>query len=250
MKTSPFLQIFRNSGTNSTWSVIWLCVLLGLLGGCESTKQARVDSTSCFLNDYSILRVGKVDEADRIYRKPLVDWKSYRKVLLDPVSIWKPSQKQLDAHAEALDLEHFADYFYHALYQSLSNDYEMVFDPGPDTLRVQAAITNIEQSWVILDVITAMPGVDLFSRVKEYTTGKPLFTGGTSIEFKVVDAKTQDLLMAGVDRRVGTKDIDADAFDSWADAEAAMNYWAQQARWRFCTLRGDINCVRPGDEEN
>lgn len=225
--------------------MVYMFALFLALEGCAQTTQVREIKTSGFLDDYSMLRDENEDEAARIYRKSDVDWASYEKVLLDPITIWRPSKKQLEAHAMAQDLEHFADFFYHAVYQTLSQDYEMVHDPSPKTLRIQAALTSIEESWAILDVITAVPGARLFSRATKYTTGKPLFTGEASIEFKVIDTESQELLMAGIDRRVGTKTFDAEAFDNWTDAEAALEYWAKKAKWRFCTLRGDPNCVRP-----
>jgi len=120
-----------------------------------------------------------------------------------------------------------------------------VYDPGPNTLRVQAALTSVEESWAMLDVMTAVPGARLFSRIHEYTTGKPLFVGEASIEFKVQDAQTPTLLFAGIDRRVGTKTIDSSAFDNWTDAEATLQFWAKKAQWRFCALRQDHTCIMP-----
>jgi len=97
----------------------------------------------------------------------------------------------------------------------------------------------------MLDVLTAVPGARLFSRIQEYATGKPLFAEEASIEFKVQDAQTPTVLFAGIDRRVGTKTIDSRAFDNWIDAEAALKLWSEQARWRLCILRGGSTCLKP-----
>ncbi len=224
--------------------VCWAVLILNM-AGCAETQQVRDVKTSGFLEDYSILRDGRENEAARVYINSEVDWASYDKILLDPITIWRPSKRSLEAHAAVQDLERLADFFYHALYQTLSQDYEMVYDPGPNTLRVQAALTSVDESWAMLDVMTAVPGARLFSRIHEYTTGKPLFVGEASIEFKVQDAQTPTLLFAGIDRRVGTKTIDSSAFDNWTDAEATLQFWAEQAKWRLCTLRGGVTCLKP-----
>ncbi len=223
----------------------FLGLLVALLGACAETKQVRDVRTSGFLDDYSILRQGGEDETARIYSNPKTNWSAYDKILLAPITLWRPSQEQLEYMAESQDLEHLATFFYHTLYQKFSEDYEMVDEPAPGTLHVQVGLTSVEESWVMLDVITTLPGGRLFSRGLEYSTGKPLFTGEASVEFRVTDAETGDLLRAGVDRRVGAKTLDKDSFDNWTDAEAVLEFWANRAKWQLCTLRGETSCVHP-----
>ena len=59
---------------------------------------------------------------------------------------------------------------------------------------------------------------------------------------------TGALLVAGIDKRVGEKRM-LTSFDSWSDIDDAMAFWAQQARFRACRLRGDSNCVEPASKK-
>jgi hypothetical protein len=54
----------------------------------------------------------------------------------------------------------------------------------------------------------------LLSTTSEFVTGKPAFVGEATIEGKITDARTGQLLVAGIDRRVGGDEIEA-SVDSW-----------------------------------
>ncbi len=41
------------------------------------------------------------------------------------------------------------------------------------------------------------------------------------------------------------KTFDSRSFDNWSDAEAALEFWANQARLHLCRLRGGANCLPP-----
>ena len=67
----------------------------------------------------------------------------------------------------------------------------------------------------MLDVISGIPApmnaLAAGSMLKNVATGKPAFTGEAVIEAKVTDAQTGEVLRAAVDRRVGTKKLDAES---------------------------------------
>ena len=63
--------------------------------------------------------------------------------------------------------------------------------------------------------------------------GKPGFVGEVSVEAKITDAQSGELLLAAVDRRAGTKSLRGST-NSWNDVEQAYQYWADKARWRLC----------------
>ena len=70
------------------------------LAGCAATKHARSVEPSGFLQDlYPQMREGKGDEALLVYRNPHVDWATkatYKKVLLDPVMIWRGKDSKME----------------------------------------------------------------------------------------------------------------------------------------------------------
>ncbi|HEY6085568.1 MAG TPA: DUF3313 family protein [Nitrospira sp.] len=84
------------------------------------------------------------------------------------------------------------------------------------------------------------------SVLKTVATGKPAFTGEAVIEAKVIDAETGDVLRAMVDRRVGTKKLDAQSFNSWSDVYESLRYWAENGRYQLCKARRtQTDCPMP-----
>lgn len=232
-------------------AMVWV-VLSVMLTGCTATKQARGVTPSGFLQDlYPEMREGKGNEALLVYRNPRVDWAAkatYHKVLLDPVMIWRGKDSTLEG-PERKEVQAIADAFYALLYQELAKDYEMVTEPGPKTLRMQAALTDVGQSRPALDILSSVPApfnvAFVASTVKTLSTGKPLFKGEASIEGKLMDADSGEVLAAAVDRRVGGRFLDREVFDSWNDVHGALRYWAQLTRFRLCQMRKQTDCVQP-----
>ena len=85
----------------------------------------------------------------------------------------------------------------------------------------------------------------LGSLLKDLGTGKPLFVGEASIEMKISDAESGEILAASADRRVGKRHLDSGSFDSWDDVHKTLAYWAEQLRYRLCQQRGESTCVPP-----
>ena len=226
-------------------------VILCLLAGCSATKQARDVEQSGFLGDiYPKLRKGKEGEALLVYKPEKIDtarFSKYTKILLDPVTVWRGEESR-EAGVPQKDIQVLADHFYSLLYLTFQQDYEMVQQPGPNTLRIQVAITKVEESMVVMDVVsTVVPQARALSTLKGLATGKPAFVGEASVEAKVSDAQTGRVLAAVVDRRVGNKKLEAEAFDTWGDVNEILEYWAKQSRFRLCEARGGSNCVHPED---
>jgi len=231
-----------------------LLVMLALLIGCASTKQARSMEQAGFLGDLApLMQKGKEGEALLVYKSPrvaLIPRGTYKKMLLEPVTMWGPPAAEHKT-APQKELQAVADMLYSLMYQSLSKDYEMVSAPGPNTLRIQAAITRADQSYVVLRVVSTIPApmnaFALGSFLKDLGTGKPLFVGEASIEGKISDAATGEILGASADRRVGKRHLDAHSFDSWDDVHQTLAFWAEQVRYRLCRERerGESHCTQP-----
>ncbi len=224
-----------------------LRLVLGLLlavsfVGCAKTQQSRHVVESGFLGDYSDLE--SPDEERRLklrYIADDADWASYDKILLDPVTSWRSSDEGIsDSDAQVL-----INNFYAMLYESLSQDYVMVDGPGEGVMRLQVAVTKIENGVAPLDLVsTVVPVGVVSSALLEFATGKPLFVGEAVVEHRMTDSISGKVLSKGVDGRIGGKALDK-SLDNWADVTNAFRYWAEWARFRMCELRGDTDCVAP-----
>jgi hypothetical protein len=221
--------------------------------GCASTQEAKSVEKSGFLGDYSLLKEGQrstikegsEDQALWIYKNPAADWRKYRKVWLDPVTVWMSQKDSQLKDVSVEDRQRLAALLWSKLDESLRKDYEMTSQAGPDVMRIQAAITEAESSNAVLDTVTSIiPQTRLLSGMKSLATGVSAFTGSASVELKITDSATGAVLVAAVDRRGGTKSLSG-VTNSWNDVEEAYRFWAEKVRYRACQWRGGMNCVEP-----
>ena len=145
------------------------------------------------------------------------------------------------------DLQTLADSFFVTLKEKLSKDYEMAEKQGPETMRLQVAVTHGEKSMVGLATVSKIvPQAKLLNTLWSFASGKPAFTGEVSIEFKFTDAQTGELLAAGADERVGgLKVFDKAGYTSWGDVKNSFSFWGDFTVYRLCQLRGGEDCVEP-----
>jgi len=237
----------RQKGISPFHFAIILTVFFGFMSaGCARTKQARevIITNSGFLPDYSLLEPGEPGQSLLRYQNPKADWPFYQKILIDPVLIWSRTDAPPDATPKE-DLQRLADNFDQMIINEFGKDYEIVEEPDPRTLRIQVALTNIEQSAGAVDVVTAAPPVGFaISSAQEFVTGKPLLVGEVSAEVKISDARTGQILLMAIDRRLGSKTIQKN-IDTWGDANKILELWAKFGRFRLCKLRGGADCFNP-----
>jgi hypothetical protein len=240
------------------WVSRVLIVMVFVMAGCASTQQAggprRDVQESGFLEGvYPLMKEGEKGQALRVYRNPRVDSlavTAYDKVLVDQVTIFYGPESKLNDVPEE-ELQNLATMFGAELADKLSNDYQLVSEPGPKTLRIQAAITDADETSTALKAASFVPiplGVPgakaALLKATEMATGKPVFAGEVTAEMKLTDAQSGDVLFAAMDRRVGERL--GGGWESWTDAEEAFRYWAEKVRYGLCTeLRRATDCVAP-----
>ena len=233
-------------------SVLLVCIFIGVTG-CASTQGAKSVEKSGFLGDYSRLGEGQrgtisegvEDKALWLYRNYDVDWRKYKKIQLDPVTVWMSQKDSQLKEVSVEDRQRLAALLWSKMDDSLRKDYEMTSQGGPDVLRVQAAITEAGESNAVLDTVTSViPQTRLLSGMKSLATGVSAFTGSASAELKVTDSATGAILVEAVDRRGGTKSLSG-VTNSWNDVEEAYRFWAEKMRYRLCVWRSGSNCVEP-----
>jgi Protein of unknown function (DUF3313) len=234
--------------------MIGAILLLALVvPGCAATQEAKSVEKSGFLGDYSLLKEGQrstfsqgaEDQALLVYQNPAADWRKYRKIWLDPVTVWMSQKDSQLKDVPVEDRQRLAALLWSKLDEHLRNDYEMASNPGPDVMRIQAAITEAESSNAVLDTVTSViPQTRLLSGMKSLATGVSAFTGSASVEVKITDSTTGTILAEAVDRRGGTKSLSG-VTNSWNDVEEAYRFWAEKVRYRLCQSRLGTGCVEP-----
>ncbi|WP_455376884.1 DUF3313 domain-containing protein [Petrachloros mirabilis] len=230
-------------------------IVLVTASGCAATQHAKSVQKSGFLDQktYSMLQEGKKvsvfgesaeDTALLVYVNKNADFRKYKKVHLDPVTVFVGKNSPL-SEVKPEDRKMLANIMFHNFSEALGKDYEMTRGYDEDTLWIQLAITEAGESDVVLDTIsTIVPQLKVLTGAKGLATGVSGFTGDASAELKITDASTGKLLAAAVDRRGGTKSLRG-VTDSWHDVLEAYRFWSEKVRYRLCQMRGGANCVKP-----
>ena len=225
-----------------TAALLTLVLTIVLTFGCAASRQARkVDEPRGFLGEYE----GKLSRQDDTpvllsYVNKGADWSVYDKVMIDAVQFWRSAD--VEAGLKPAEAQALANYMHHRLVEELGKRAEIVSIPQEGALRLSVAFTRLGDRNVTLDTVsTYVPQMRLLSEVKTVFTGKPSFVGEATMEAKVVDAATGELMGAAVDTQVGGKTIKN--FDDWADVRAAIDTWAKVMGTRLCMVKGGQDCV-------
>ena len=229
----------------------WLMgtICLAALSGCAYSEHATgygKAEPSGFLTDYSKLHAG-ANEADStlVYFMPdKAKFKSYTKVWLEPVQVWRGEQSDAK-DLEKEDAAYLSQFLWSRLNEEFRKDYLMVQAPGPGVMRFRVGITEAGKNIPVLDNLTAaLPVSMVLSDAKRSLGGTQSFVGKATIEVEVADSQTGELLAAAVDRRGGGK-YAWKSLHRWGDVEAAYTYWAKKFAWRACMMRVDFTCEPP-----
>jgi hypothetical protein len=216
------------------------------LAGCVSSNQARSVKPSAFLGESaSLLRKGGKHDVLLVYRKKDTIWSAYDKIILDPVTIWGAESYTLPPDQLA-DYQRLVDDFHRMLKDKLSKDYTITDSPTVGAMRIQIAIINGLRANTPLKIAkTVAPYAGYADTLWTFATGKPAFAGEVSIEYMIKDSETQELLVAGADRRVGGNQLGKATWKSWGDVQNILSYWSDEAGYLLCVDRGARNCAKP-----
>lgn len=219
------------------------------MGGCAETYQVKGNDvkTGFLVASYPLLQPGKEGEANLVYMNPKARWRTYDKIMLDAVSVWlgKDSGAKDTGVIPPDDVRDLANSFYQKISAQLAKDYTIVQASGPDVMRLSVALTDVENGMPVMDTIsTIVPQAHLLSEGKKLATGTHAFVGGASVEVRLVDSQSGELLAAGIDHRAGGKTL-GKGTGYWRDVENIFDYWSAKIRWRLCERRGGKNCQAP-----
>ncbi len=228
-----------------TAAILVMVVAFALqLGGCGvGSYQARsLDVNESPLVSPDILVKGTEEQALYRYVNPKADFKQYTKLMIDPVLVYKYAE--LDKE-ELENYQKLANNAHVYLSKELEKSYQIVKFPEPGALRIQMAIVDADSSKPVRNTLSTVVPVGMaLSLVKYSATGKQSGVGEITLQMKMTDANTGELLGAALDRRVGGKEL-TKLWSGWHNADDALQYWAKLISFRLCEMRGGANCKRP-----
>ena len=130
--------------------------------GCGAVRGRRgMPQESGFLRDYSQLQPREGYEVQLVYVNPDADWSRYSAVEIDSVTLWAT---QANAKMPQKEQQMLTDLLYKALHDKLGAQFRMSDRPGPNVLRMRAALTQVKGANVPLRTIsTIVPQMLLIS---------------------------------------------------------------------------------------
>jgi len=198
-----------------------------------------------FLSDYSKLKHKAGTEAYS-WSEPAAQIGAYHKVIVDRFKIYLKA----DAARSEIDpatMQALARHFHNAILKASGGSYQITREPGPDTLRLRIAVTDLVPNKPEASVITlAVP----FGGVAEAGVGAlsgkaggSPFIGHASVEIEALDSESHQQVAAYIETRAAKKfDVDltegvgsavgksvtgyADSFSTWPYTKEAMDHWA------------------------
>jgi Protein of unknown function (DUF3313) len=182
----------------------------------------------------------EVKGVDAVYRKPEADVSKYDKLLLRPITVafrkdWDPTKDSALYSMHPPDREKIktglAENFAEVFTQELTKGgYQVVTEPAPDVLELQAAI---------IDLYINAPDVSMQTagRVRTYSVD----AGEMTLVAELRDSITGELVARAYDHKSGTNTgLMQPANQVWNTAEArrAMQTWARVLVQRLDAVKG------------
>jgi Protein of unknown function (DUF3313) len=223
-------------------------VLILLLPACSTTVESPPEAAKAmesggplpagvtgFLGpDASKLAAGPEGGAALVWINPNAQWKSYDKVLLEPVQFWAAE----DSKVSAADQQTLTTYFYNALQTNLQKSSTVVNQPGPGTIKLQVALMDATTATPGLrSVSVVVPQARVLNLAQSMVTDSYAFVGSAEAEMKATDSVSNELLAEAVDQRAGGMGLKGAASFKWGDAQNAMDYWAEKIPQRLQQLK-------------
>jgi len=186
-----------------------LAVLIGLYACGVQTK-----TSNRFLSDYSKLQKNPRYEGSRIYSNLEASLKNYTRFIVNPVQVRLSS---LGAHrgTDPKKLQEISQYAHQQFVAALQhNGYSVVTDPGPGTLILRSALTEVAPS--ALKTRSFLMNISL---------------GGASIEAEFVDALSGEIVVAVMESQRGK--ITAAGSNEYENAKNVIDRWAARLAQRL-----------------
>lgn len=211
-----------------------------LMAGCDGTRRADPVAPTAFLGPALAARLQPTENGVLAHSDPTVDFRRYRRLMIAPVQVLiPPGGTPLTAEQRRFVAGAVQD----ALRAELGGDFEIVSAPGPATILVSAAISEVREGGhpALATASNFMPLTRLAREGVALVAGSDPLVGGAAGEMKLTDAETGRLLAAAIDSRNATAGIRART-SSLDDVVFVAQYWARLTAFRLCRLQQREGC--------
>lgn len=173
-----------------------LCALLAACGTADPVAYSGIASSAQ-------LAPNPGDRTGRIpfrYSTP-VNWRSYSRVIIEPVAIYRGADHQFGEMTEGEKME-LARYVQTRFAQALGQRFGLTTDPRPGTLRIRLTLTGAATNTPLLSTLTRFDlSGGIYNGVQAIRGGEGIFTGSVSYAVEIHDAAADRLLEAFVTKQ-------------------------------------------------
>jgi hypothetical protein len=128
-------------------------------------------------------------------------WSRYTQVQLDPVVVYQGSDNQF-GDLKADDRALLADYMGNKFSEKLAARFQIVQQPGPNTLRIKLTLTGAEKTKLLVGQFMHFDlAGNLYNGVQSVRGGQGAFSGSVSYAVEVYDSSNGHLLKAYVSKQ-------------------------------------------------
>jgi hypothetical protein len=179
-----------------------------------------------------------------VYRKPGFkpgDGAKYKRFIIDPVLVWYSPQSEYKGIYPD-ELKAITDYFRVTLIGHLQNRYPVVAEPGPDVVRIRAAIVDMHREnpvhlyqftpvGIVFTGVKEATGLDAITR-ERVAAGNSYIIAAT-IEGGFYDSTTGELLGAYRDSARASPMRREAGGATWGQVKVTLDAWAEKLRVRI-----------------
>ena len=191
-----------------------LLLVMLLAGACATHPMTR---RSGFLQDYNRLKQDPQDPSLMFWERKGVDWKRYRRLMIDPVEV-RIDPAKAERELTRGEMKKLAQTLRKITLDTLKESYPVVDRPAPDVLRIRAAITEL---------VPVMPVANITSVM---LVGLPMDLGRAGIEVRFSDSVSGRLLAEMTDVKIGSPLTLDMGWTRWGQIENAFEDWAQELK--------------------
>lgn len=169
------------------------------LSGCSSLEPVAYKGIA----SASYLTPNSGDDANHIpYRYATqTDWRSYNRIIIDPVKIYDGPDNQFGDMSEG-DKAALAQYMQSTFNEKLGKRFAVVSDRAPHTLRLKLTLAGAKTNTPLVSTLAHidMAG-NLYNGVQAVRGGEGAMTGSVMYAVEIFDAPTNRLLTAYVTKQ-------------------------------------------------
>ena len=201
-----------------------------LLSAC-APRAADPPAPTGFLGDYARLAPGARGELRWVDRG--ADLAGYAAIWIESVALWGAELAAVPAPPR----QELTDRLYRALHDELIKDWILVDKPGPQVLRLRAALSAPRATDFALDTTTrTLPGLRRLAPLGHLTPELALLLSEAAAEVELADSLSGGTLVALLDEPLA-RHGPGRAVGRWGEVQAAFDLWAEALRFDLQDLR-------------